>query len=245
MHRAYQPITPANNKLLKKRWDTTRFHFHRKKVCQAAAVIDNRPPKTYMHLHLKLKNLQIEEERLAEVERDNRILLEKMSYIMRTRGSVDNRNYYQHKSLNKTKRQRELLRLTHENQAILKRITSKEPHYNHREWEEDWTIKQRYMDNIAKYPKYWHKKTKQELAPLPPRTSSKGKKKRDSKDSSAASKDNEDEANVSKEEANEYANEDHEKTNDVEEEAVADDETKKTDETEEETKEKVVDEESA
>ena len=68
-------------------------------------------------LDLEFYHKQIEEERLAEVERDNRILLEKMSYIMRTRGNVDNRNYYQHKSLNKTKRQRELLRLTHENQV--------------------------------------------------------------------------------------------------------------------------------
>ena len=61
--------------------------------------------------------IQVEEQRLAEVERDNRILLEKMSYIMRTKGSVDNMNDYQQKSLNKSKRQRELLRLTHENQV--------------------------------------------------------------------------------------------------------------------------------
>lgn len=39
----------------------------------------------------------MEEERLATVERDNRILLEKMSHIMRTRGRVDNRNDYRHK----------------------------------------------------------------------------------------------------------------------------------------------------
>lgn len=40
---------------------------------------------------------QLEEERLATIERDNRILLEKMSYIMRTRGRVDNRNMYEYK----------------------------------------------------------------------------------------------------------------------------------------------------
>jgi len=157
MHRAYQPLTAANNKLLKKRWDTTRYDMHRKKVHQAEAVIDNHAPKTYLHLHLKLKKMQIEEERLATVERDNRILLEKMSFIMRTKGRVDNRNDYHHKSLNKTKRQRELLRVTHENQAILKRITSKEPHLNHLNWEEDWKANQQYMDNIAKYPKDWYK----------------------------------------------------------------------------------------
>ena len=37
---------------------------------------------------------KMEEERLAIVERDNRILMEKMSYIMRTRGRVDNTNEY-------------------------------------------------------------------------------------------------------------------------------------------------------
>jgi len=57
-------------------------------------MIDNKPPETYMHLHLKLKKLQMEEERQATVERDNRILLEKMAHIMRTRGRVDNRNNY-------------------------------------------------------------------------------------------------------------------------------------------------------
>lgn len=94
MHRAYQPITPANNKLLKKRWDMSRYDTHRRKVCfafrrhgapvsnlgficfqnyslhnclhtfcpqvlSAKAVIDNKPPQTYMHLHLKLKKLQV------------------------------------------------------------------------------------------------------------------------------------------------------------------------------------------
>ena len=32
--------------------------FISEKVDQAAPMIDNKPPKTYMHLHLKLKNLQ-------------------------------------------------------------------------------------------------------------------------------------------------------------------------------------------
>merc|ERR1712159_427951 len=154
-HRAYQPITPANNKLLKKRWDQKRFSIHRGKVTQAKGVIDNKPPETYMHMHLKLKKLQMEEERLATVERNNRILLEKMSYIMRTKGRVDNWNSYDQKSLNKTKRQRDLLRVTHENQAILKRISSKEPYYNHLVWEDEWRTNQGYMANIAKYPQDW------------------------------------------------------------------------------------------
>jgi len=36
--------------------------------------------------------IKLEEERLATIERDNRILLEKMSHIMRTQGRIDNNN---------------------------------------------------------------------------------------------------------------------------------------------------------
>ena len=46
-----------------------------------------------MHIHLKLKKLQVEEERLAVVERDNRILLEKMSWIMRTKKGFSHSTY--------------------------------------------------------------------------------------------------------------------------------------------------------
>lgn len=152
MSRAYQPITPTNNKVLQQKWDKIIFDLHRHKVDSARPVIDNRPPETYLHMHLKIRKLQMEEERLAMIERDNRILLEKMSYIMRTKGSVDHLNEYVYKSLNKQFRQRELLRITHENQAILQRLLYKEPHYNHLKWHDQWLVNQRYMNNICKYP---------------------------------------------------------------------------------------------
>lgn len=155
MHRAYQPITPANNKLLKKRWDEKRFDNHLQKVQNAKPMIDDKPPKTYVHLHLKLKKMQMEEERLTIIERDNRILLEKMCHIMLTRGSVDNKNFYDGKSLNRMARQRELLRVTHENQAIMRRILSKQATYSHHQWEDEWALNLMYLKNIAKYPQWY------------------------------------------------------------------------------------------
>merc|ERR1712202_44221 len=92
-------------------------------------------------MHLKLKKLQLEEERMSTIERDNRLLLEKMSQIIRTRGRVDNRNYYSYKSLNHEKRQRELARVTREHQKL----------------EADWKKHEQMMDNIARYPKNWWK----------------------------------------------------------------------------------------
>eukprot|EP00912_Choanoflagellata_sp_UC4_P001816 UC4_evm6s1162 len=152
MHRAYQPVKPASSKLLAKHWDDELYSRHRKRVKNQKSCIDNKPPRTYMHLHLKLKKLQLEEERLATIERDNRILLEKMSRIMRSGGAIDNRNDYEHKSLNKSARQRELLRITHENQAILKRIQTREPAYHYEQWEDEYTVQEGYAANIRKYP---------------------------------------------------------------------------------------------
>lgn len=66
-------------------------------VKDAKPIVDTKPPKTYMHLHLKLKKIQMEEERQAIADRDNRILLEKMAHTMKTKGLVDNRNDYKHR----------------------------------------------------------------------------------------------------------------------------------------------------
>ena len=55
MHRAYQPTTAANNRLLKKRWDQRQYDLHRNKVADIKPQIDNNAPRTYMHMHLKVK----------------------------------------------------------------------------------------------------------------------------------------------------------------------------------------------
>ena len=38
---------------------------------------------------------------------------------------------------------------------ILKRISSKEPYYNHLAWEDEWRTNQGYMANIARYAQDW------------------------------------------------------------------------------------------
>ncbi|KAK3605330.1 hypothetical protein CHS0354_033819 [Potamilus streckersoni] len=155
MFRSYNSILPTHNKLLQMKWDQKYYKEHQEKLKEAKPMVDTRAPATYMHLHLKLKKLQLEEERLATVERDNRILLEKMSYVMRTRGRVDNRNEYEYKSLNREKRQRELLRVTKENQAILRRVMMRQPEYSHKKWQKEWEENQTFMESISHFPKDW------------------------------------------------------------------------------------------
>ncbi|KAL2770512.1 uncharacterized protein WCI35_023550, partial [Daubentonia madagascariensis] len=61
-------------------------------VQNAQPLVDTCAPPTFSHLHLKLKRLKLEQERLSIIERDNRLLLEKVAYVMRTRGQTDSRN---------------------------------------------------------------------------------------------------------------------------------------------------------
>lgn len=158
MHRSYRPLAPAQSRILQKKWDEAYYNQHRRRVAAVRPQIDTRPPQTYMHLHLKLKKLQLEEERLAVIERDNRNLLEKMSSIMRTSGKIDNRNNnYDRRSLNRQRRLRELLRIAKENQDILKRITLSQPQYDHVQWEREWHQNLQLMDQISAYPNDWWK----------------------------------------------------------------------------------------
>ncbi|KAM4046264.1 uncharacterized protein CFAP97D2 [Anomaloglossus baeobatrachus] len=156
MHRAYQPILPCGNKYLQQKWDKTYYDEHKRKVQSAKPMVDTNHPQTYVHLNLKLKKLKLEEERLSIIERDNRLLLGKMSAIMRTKGRIDNKNNYDAKSLNKEKREQELLKVTRENQTIGDRLTKCEPQYRVEKWHEDWSKAEKYMDSIAKYPRGWY-----------------------------------------------------------------------------------------
>ncbi|XP_018558189.2 uncharacterized protein cfap97d2 [Lates calcarifer] len=152
-HLAYQPLLPAGNKYLQQKWDKASYDLHRRKVKSAKPTINMTPPKTYGHLALKLKKQKLEEEWTMKIQRENNMLMEKISHIMRTTGGVDNRNDYERKSLSKEKRQLELLRITKENQMILLRLSQCRSHYNVRSWHEDWLNTLKVMDSIARYPR--------------------------------------------------------------------------------------------
>nr|XP_006639009.2 PREDICTED: uncharacterized protein C17orf105 homolog [Lepisosteus oculatus] len=152
-HRAYQPVLPCGNKYLQQKWDITCYKEHRRKVKSAQPMVNTTSPQAYGHLHVKMKKLKLEEERLSVIQRDNDMLLGKMSYIMRTTGRIDNRNDYEYKSLSREKRQQELLRVTKENQVILERISHCGSRYSVERWREDWRRTEKYMERIAHYPR--------------------------------------------------------------------------------------------
>ena len=58
---------------------------------------------------------------------------------------------------------RELLRVTQENQDILRRITNRKPEYNTKEMAKSWEKNQLFMDNISRYPKEWWKEAEEQV----------------------------------------------------------------------------------
>ncbi|XP_065827027.1 uncharacterized protein [Oscarella lobularis] len=151
-HKSYQSILPTHNKLLQKRWDQQRYDTHQKKLRSASSMVDSSAPRAYPHIQMKLKKQQVQEERLAVIERDNRTLLEKMSHIMRSRGRTDNGNDYEHRSLNKEKREREQLRVSSENKGILTRLQAVRPLYDRKKWEDDFLSHEEHLQLITAFP---------------------------------------------------------------------------------------------
>ena len=86
------------------------------------------------------------------MKRDNHKLLNKMADI-KQKNYLDNKNVSlkYSKSLNNEHRKRELMRITAENKAILKRIEARQPVYNHLKWENDRRMNEAYCKNICEY----------------------------------------------------------------------------------------------
>lgn len=57
----------------------------------------------------------------------------------------------QKKSLNREARKRELLKITMENQAFLRRLQDKQPNYNVYRWEEEENERKKLLKNICEY----------------------------------------------------------------------------------------------
>ncbi|XP_077073182.1 sperm axonemal maintenance protein CFAP97D1 isoform X3 [Siphateles boraxobius] len=126
-HQAYQPVLPCVNKYLQYRWDKNCYEMHRNKL---------------------------EEERVSRIERENQMLLDKMTHIMQTNGGVDCRNDYVKKSLGSERRLQELFHITKENQRILQRLSTCRPRHSVQEWREQWLRNLQLMENIGRYPRH-------------------------------------------------------------------------------------------
>ncbi|XP_046903424.1 uncharacterized protein cfap97d2 [Hypomesus transpacificus] len=149
----YQPLLSTGNRYLQQRWDKTSYDMHRRNVVSAKSTLDTTPPISYEHLSNNMKKQKLEEEQMSKIQRENHMLLEKISHIMRTTGRIDNKNDYHHKSLSRERRKQELRRITLDNQLIVQRLAQCQPHYRAKDWHHDWLKTCKLMESIGIFPR--------------------------------------------------------------------------------------------
>jgi E3 ubiquitin-protein ligase TRIP12 len=178
-YRHYYALYPTCNKMLASKWDAAQRHRHLKKLAAAKPNVDNTAPKVYNHLKVKLKKIQMEEDRQAQIQRLNRVLLEKMSHIVKMEGKDPNIHAdrgYGHPR-NYARRRKELQKINSENKAMLQRLEESKPLYNHNIWDKDRLQNLNYLKNISSYPgRFIEQKKEYELRFRKGETSSKSKK---------------------------------------------------------------------
>eukprot|EP00658_Telonema_sp_P-2_P085897 TRINITY_DN9897_c0_g1_i3.p1 TRINITY_DN9897_c0_g1~~TRINITY_DN9897_c0_g1_i3.p1 ORF type:complete len:376 (+),score=104.30 TRINITY_DN9897_c0_g1_i3:101-1228(+) len=149
MHRQIYPLP----------WDVKkRQEVHRKRLKNTKHQIDTQCPAPQPHLVTKAKKHELEEDRYAEIERENAVLLAKMSKIMREGAGTHDQGGAPPaheirptapKSLNRGFRRKELDKITRENLEILKRIQLKDPFYNHLDWDEEHKARHKIMKSLC------------------------------------------------------------------------------------------------
>lgn len=144
---------PVANKACADRVRSQNHERHKKRIANIRPQVDTTVP-TVAHLdHLRnnLKREQFLEERYHTIDRENRILLTKMSEIMRQTTHAP-RPRSGPPSLNRDSRKHALMKVSQQNQALLKRIQQAQPVYNHVEWEDSYRKSNTYLKNTAEYP---------------------------------------------------------------------------------------------
>lgn len=146
---AYYRAIPSQNHIITERLYKRKEEQHKKKLKAIKCSVDNQPPRHWKTKPRRnLKKEQLDHERFVKIERDNRLLLEKMANIMhnpKARGEPIGAlptaegafTRCAPKSLNVEFRQKEMKRIAKQNMLILQRIQACEPYYRVEEWEKD------------------------------------------------------------------------------------------------------------
>lgn len=161
---------PVGNKICAQKNRQRSWELHQQRLKSMKAQVDTTAPLVchFDHLRSNMKREQQLEERYCEIDRENRILLQKMTDIMHQAPATRSRSGPP--SLNNDRRKTELSRITQENLGILSRIRKAQPMYNHIEWEDSFRQSSVYLRNCCEYPPALPRRTPSRgaaLAPLP------------------------------------------------------------------------------
>lgn len=137
----------ACNRLVNERNESRRHARHIDALDHCKAATDHTPPQDQPHLRSKSKAKKLQEDRAAEIQLENRILLQKMLNIDTKPSQFSAENFSARsagpqppnsgRSLHGEKQRRELDRITTANQNLLNRLQNAKPSIDVRGWEEE------------------------------------------------------------------------------------------------------------
>lgn len=107
--------------------------------------------ENFSHIRTKAKKDQLLEDRFTEIERENRILLEKMHHIFQNKKQNTMRTLPKG-SLNYGYRKKVLTQIEVENKSMLERLRNKSSCYSARIWEKDRKNTEKRLKSIGEYP---------------------------------------------------------------------------------------------
>uniref|UniRef100_A0A0G4HEP4 Uncharacterized protein n=1 Tax=Chromera velia CCMP2878 TaxID=1169474 RepID=A0A0G4HEP4_9ALVE len=176
------------NKICARRWEEHKDKIHKKKLRSIRPTIDHAAPKpfTLLHMQFNAKKEEQLEQKYIEIDRQNRILLNRMYTIMKKP------SYSQPpaippgapaisktSSLNKPFRRKKMEEITQNNVRLLGRIQKTQPVYNHVDWQRHSESSYKYYRNAAqthdslyaertgKFELCPHTRARLRLAPIP------------------------------------------------------------------------------
>ncbi|XP_052769552.1 uncharacterized protein LOC128209531 isoform X3 [Mya arenaria] len=149
---------PAANKLLMRYEADRSYKIHQQKLANVKHRLDVKEPKKRNHLILRLKQIQKEEERQAEIDHENKLLLNKMTHVLKNGGNIDNWNNYESRSLNFPFRERHNEDIARENIGIAQRLETVKPKVEISKWEREYQqhayLKRLWSDSVKDFGEF-------------------------------------------------------------------------------------------
>lgn len=134
--------------------DLTAYNFHLNRVFNAKCYIDAKPPDIHsLTYYLQIHRLHKDDERCYKIDRDNKILLQRIMEINKKGGDVDNINEDAFINLSQWRKNRvKMLEIDKENRRVHRVLCDTNPYYPKKEHSSEWKLFVSRMKLAAKFP---------------------------------------------------------------------------------------------